>query len=112
ATTCGSRPALVVHPRAPMSVEPTESLAKLLELPEGRPVLGAAALARSALAKGGVKHAVGAEGSAPALVARAVAATSARPVLYITPDLDAARRAADDLAFLSKDAAGVSSEST
>jgi transcription-repair coupling factor (superfamily II helicase) len=95
-----------------MSAEPDENLAKLLELPEGRPVLGAAALARAALSKEGVTHAVGVEGSAPALVARAVAAASERPVLYVTPDLDSARRAADDLAFLSKQAAGEAPETT
>ncbi|HEX4338584.1 MAG TPA: transcription-repair coupling factor [Polyangiaceae bacterium] len=89
-----------------MSAEPDEALSMLLELPEGRPVLPAAALARGVLSHPGLSHAVGAEGSAPALVARAIATSSGRPVLYVTPDLESARRAADDLAFLSKESDG------
>ncbi|HVW25757.1 MAG TPA: transcription-repair coupling factor [Polyangiaceae bacterium] len=95
-----------------MSAESDESLAKLLELPEGRPVLGAAGFARAALSHAGVTHAVGVEGSAPALVARAVAAAASRPVLYVTPDLDSARRAADDLVFLWKQAHGDATAAT
>src|SRR4249920_2254380 len=87
-----------------MPPEPNESLIKLLELPEGRPVLTAGSLARAVLSGSGLSHAVGAEGSAPALVARAIAAE--RPVLYVTADLDTARHAADDLLFLSKDLPG------
>jgi transcription-repair coupling factor (superfamily II helicase) len=87
-----------------MPPEPNESLIKLLELPEGRPVLTASGLARAVLSGSGLSHAVGAEGSAPALVARAIAAE--RPVLYVTADLDTARHAADDLLFLSKDLPG------
>jgi transcription-repair coupling factor (superfamily II helicase) len=85
-----------------MSAEPDENLSKLLELPEGRPVLATAALAREVLARPGLSHAVGAEGSAPALVARALTDAAERPVLYVTPDLESARRAADDLVFLTK----------
>ena len=95
---------MMVHTAAPMSAEPDETLSKLLELPEGRTVIGAVALAKSVLSETGLHHAVGAEGSAPALVARALASASERPVLYVTPDLDSARRAADDLVFLARNA--------
>ena len=102
--TSGGPPAMMVHTAAPMSAEPDETLSKLLELPEGRTVIGAVALAKSVLSETGLHHAVGAEGSEPALVARALASASERPVLYVTPDLDSARRAADDLVFLARNA--------
>src|SRR5260221_7763533 len=93
---------MMVH-RAPkpMSTAPADGLGPLLDLPEGRTVLRATALAGVALARGGLTHAVGVEGSAAALVARAIAAASDRPVVYITADLETARKAADDLLFLS-----------
>jgi transcription-repair coupling factor (superfamily II helicase) len=85
-----------------MLSEPATEPAPLLELPRDRAVVSAAALVRSALGRPGVVHAVGAEGSAPALVARAAAACADRPVVYIAPDLESARRAADDLTFLAR----------
>ncbi len=75
-------------------------LNSLLELPTDRKVVRAADLARLAKERTGLSHVVGAEGAAPALVARALAAGSGRAVVHVTPDLDTARRAADDLGFL------------
>src|SRR5438132_1344847 len=64
-----------------MSSEPNESVVQLLELPEGRRVLTASALAREVLSGRGLRHAVGAEGSAPALVAHARRVVPAAAVL-------------------------------
>jgi transcription-repair coupling factor (superfamily II helicase) len=71
----------------------------VLELPSDRTVVGTSALAKRVLATPGLTHAVGAEGSAPALVAFDLARQSERPVVVVLPDLELARRAADDLAF-------------
>ena len=54
-------------------------------------------LAASARQGPGLHHAVGAAGSAAALLARAAAHGGDRPVVYVAPDLDVARRAAADL---------------
>jgi transcription-repair coupling factor (superfamily II helicase) len=78
----------------------------LLELPEGRRAVSASDFVREALGRSGTTHAVGAEGCAAALVASAVA-RAGRPVLYVTPDLESARHAADDLVFVTRHFAGV-----
>src|ERR1700754_1875809 len=85
--------------RAPRMTEVNESLSQMLELPEGRPVVRFPALAR-ALEPNGLSRALGAEGAAPALVANEIAERG-RTVLYVAPDLEAARKAADDVSFLS-----------
>jgi transcription-repair coupling factor (superfamily II helicase) len=72
-----------------------------LALPEGRSVLTPGEIAARARAPGFV-HAVGAEGSAAALIARAMALGGAPHVVYVTTDVDAARRAVADLAFVSR----------
>jgi transcription-repair coupling factor (superfamily II helicase) len=90
---------MVNPPPSPMSSEPLTNPATLLDLPEDRRVLSTATLAREALAGHGLLHAVGAEGAAPSLVARAIASAGSRHVVVVTPDLEGARRAADDLAF-------------
>src|SRR5262245_41170004 len=71
-------------------------------LPEGRPILTIDDAASRALARRGVFHLVGAEGSAPTLVARALAARGAERVVVVTPELDEARRAAADLAYFTR----------
>jgi transcription-repair coupling factor (superfamily II helicase) len=73
-----------------------------LALPEDRTLLSAREVAERVAAEHGVLHVVGAEGTAPALVARALAASGHKKVLYVTHDLDGARRAAADLAFLAR----------
>lgn len=70
------------------------------ELPTDRAIVTSAELARRVRAAGGgVTHAVGAEGSAAAIVARALIDDATRVVL-VTPDAEAARRVASDLAFV------------
>ena len=71
-------------------------------LPEDRTVLTLAQLAKQALARREPLHVVGAEGCAPALVARALALGGAPSVLCVVSDTEAARRTAADLAFLSR----------
>ncbi len=82
------------------SEPPIDDVAEPLRLPEDRPILTAADAAKRAFATTDVLHVVGAEGSAPALVARALAREA--PVLYVAADNDAARRAAADLSYLSR----------
>ncbi|MCE7889907.1 MAG: hypothetical protein DYH12_09470, partial [Sorangiineae bacterium PRO1] len=62
----------------------SERLLDALALPEGRKVLSAREVAELARASRNL-HVVGAEGSAPALVSRALALAGAR-VLYVAPD--------------------------
>src|SRR5690349_7920770 len=88
-----------------MAADPAFDIEALLALPEGRRVLSANDFVRAALAHPGTSHVVGVEGCAGPLVARAVAA-SGRPVLYVTPDLESARHAADDISFVSAELAG------
>src|SRR5262245_50309398 len=71
-------------------------------LPEGRETVTFDTLALRLLGQRGVLHAVGAEGSAPPLVARALAARGATRVVLVTPELDEARRAAADLNFFAR----------
>ncbi len=78
----------------------SERLLDALALPEGRKVLSAREVAELARASRNL-HVVGAEGSAPALVSRALALAGAR-VLYVAPDVDGARRALADLGFLAR----------
>jgi transcription-repair coupling factor (superfamily II helicase) len=87
-------------PFSPMSAPHPVDLT--LALPEDRTVLTSEALARRVLGGRGITHAVHAEGSAGALVARALAELGDRPVIYVTPDLETARGAADDLAFFAR----------
>ena len=93
-----------------MTEDHPETLADALALPEDRKVLTAREVAGIAAGARRV-HVVGAEGSAPALVARAAALAGSR-VLYVAPEIDGARRALADLAFLARalpfDAASVS----
>lgn len=78
----------------------------LFELDGSREALGTAAFAARAVAAGGTSHATGVHGSAGALVATAVARVSKRPIVYVTPDFETARQAADDLAFFASRSIG------
>ncbi len=49
---------------------------------------------------GGVVHVAGLAGTMAALVARAVALASARPLVLVTEDVESARRLVDDLGFV------------
>jgi transcription-repair coupling factor (superfamily II helicase) len=82
------------------SAEDFDDLADVLALPEGRRVITPREVA-TLLAAATRVHAVGAEGCAPALVARAFAEAGAH-VLYVAPEVDGARRAAADLSFVAK----------
>ncbi len=73
-----------------------------LALPRDRPLTTFTEVAARALAETGLHHVVGVEGSAPAWVAKALAAGSDRKVVYVAPDLDTARRAAADLRALAE----------
>jgi transcription-repair coupling factor (superfamily II helicase) len=53
----------------------------------------------------GALHVSGVQGCAGALLAASVAAAKGKPVVLVTSDLDAARRAADDVAFFVRTAA-------
>ncbi|MCK6531987.1 MAG: transcription-repair coupling factor [Polyangiaceae bacterium] len=77
-----------------------DDLPDVLALPEGRRVLTAREVADQ-LRDQRRLHVVGAEGAAPALVARALAEADAH-VLYVAADVDAARRAAADLSFVAR----------
>jgi transcription-repair coupling factor (superfamily II helicase) len=70
-----------------------------LRLPEDRTVVTAQQAAARVLEGPGLRHVVGAEGCAPALLARALRRRG-RQVLLVTADTDSARRAAADLAYL------------
>lgn len=65
-----------------------EDLRGQLELPEGREVITTAELARRALTGVGVTHIVGAEGAAPALVARRLLERGAQRLLCVAADTD------------------------
>ena len=67
-------------------------------LPSDRPITTVAEAAARVGSAAPVVHVAGAEGAAPALIARAVAART--PLLYVVPDADAASRAALDLTHL------------
>jgi transcription-repair coupling factor (superfamily II helicase) len=56
-------------------------------------------------AKAGTLHVAGVHGSAGAALTAAIAAAKGKPVVLVTSDLDAARRAADDVAFFVQGAA-------
>src|SRR5690606_7790447 len=73
-----------------------------LELPPDRPLIDAAEAARRALGRRGPTPVIGAAGTGPALLARALAAEGNVPVLYVCADADGARRAAADLKYLSR----------
>ncbi len=80
----------------------TDDVLSPLLLPVDRPVTTSGRVAELARAQGGTLHVVGAEGSATALVARALAREGERRVLYVVRDSDTARRAAADLSQLSR----------
>ncbi len=75
-----------------------DELAAALALPSDRPVLAGRAAARAALDGPSPAHFVGLGGSGAAWLARGVAAATGR-VVYVTATVDAAHRAARDLAF-------------
>ncbi|MBI3201196.1 MAG: transcription-repair coupling factor [Myxococcales bacterium] len=77
-----------------------DDLPDVLALPEGRRVVTAREVA-GLLGENTRLHVVGAEGSAPSRVARALADADAH-VLYVAADVDAARRAAADLSFVAR----------
>ncbi len=70
------------------------------DLPADRAVVDARSLAARALSGAGLTHATGASGSAAALVVRALARQSARKIIAVTADVDAARALAADVSFL------------
>jgi transcription-repair coupling factor (superfamily II helicase) len=75
------------------------------ELPSDRRIITAGAIAdrvATLVPRGasGILHAAGVAGTMPALVARAIAASAAKPVVCVTSDIDGARRLADDLNFV------------
>ncbi|HVU05395.1 MAG TPA: transcription-repair coupling factor [Polyangiaceae bacterium] len=76
---------------------PDTALSLDLALPTDRRVVTVRALAGERAAPG-LSHAVGVEGSGGAILARAFAERCPL-VVYVTPDLESARRAVDDLAF-------------
>ena len=69
-----------------------------LGLPSDRPITTAREIAARLAGDTSVVHVAGAEGSAPALIARAMAQQG--PLLYVVADADAAARATADLTFL------------
>lgn len=83
-----------------LAMEPSALPLPPLELPEDRTVVSAGAFVRSLAGSAGLIHAVGAGGCAGPLVARALHESTGRLVVLVTPDLESARRAAEDLAFL------------
>ena len=86
-----------------MTAEPVaDLLLDPLVLPEDRLVLTPAEVAARARERAGLFHVIGAEGVGAALVARALALGGAHRVLYVASDVDAARRATADLAFLAR----------
>src|SRR5688572_17613567 len=73
-----------------------------LSLPEGRAIETLEAVARRARSQRGPTHVVGAEGSGPALIARALAVSGVERVVLVSADIDDARRAAADVAFVAR----------
>ena len=69
----------------------------MADLPSDRRLVGVLAAAREALAAPGGYALVGAAGSGPALLARALLEAGASHVLYVAPNHDAALRAVEDL---------------
>jgi transcription-repair coupling factor (superfamily II helicase) len=74
--------------------------APTFELPSDRRLIGVQAAAREALAKPGGLTLVGAQGSGPALLARALLDAGASHVLYVAADHETALRASEDLRAL------------
>ena len=74
----------------------------LPRLPEDRRIVTASEAARDALATRGLSSLVGVEGAGPALVAHALAASSARQVVYVVAGNDVAQQAAGDLTALGR----------
>src|SRR5436190_23246098 len=85
--------------------EPEASL--LVDLDNERNAVSVAALAERVASGTGTSHVVGVQGSAGALVARALRTRTGRPVVYVTTDFETARHATDDLAFFASGAAGL-----
>jgi transcription-repair coupling factor (superfamily II helicase) len=63
----------------------------------GRDFVTLSQAARLAVGQPGIRAVAGAEGAGPALLARALLAAGATHVLYVTADMEAALRAADDI---------------
>jgi transcription-repair coupling factor (superfamily II helicase) len=82
--------------------------ASRLVLPEDRPIISLAETAQLLRGEAGIRHVVGAEGSAPALVARAAILAGVRRVVVVTEDTDSARRTAADLGHLARGLSGPS----
>ncbi|HEV8548971.1 MAG TPA: CarD family transcriptional regulator, partial [Polyangiaceae bacterium] len=72
----------------------------MFELPSDRRLLTAADAAREAMAAPGGFALVGAAGSGPALIARALLQSGVSQVLYVAPSTEGALRAAEDLRAL------------
>src|SRR6478752_1044311 len=85
------------------ALDPTlEGHAFLPRLPEDRTIITLAAAARLGLSQRGLTPLVGAEGSGPALVGQALAAQSARQIVYLVASNEAAQQAAGDLSALGR----------
>src|SRR6188768_2398196 len=79
-----------------------EDNAFLPRLPEDRAIITLGDAARLALSQAGLTPLVGAEGSGPALLSQALAAQSARQIVYLVASNEVAQQAAGDLAALGK----------
>src|SRR5262245_35198871 len=79
----------------------------LIELDADRELVGASAFANRVERRPGIVHGVGVRGSGGPFVARAIHFASKRPVVYVAPDVETARRAADDLGFFASNASGL-----
>jgi transcription-repair coupling factor (superfamily II helicase) len=89
----------VLSPAAVTSAPPEiDDVIEPLGLPSDRPITTAKEVALRLAGDARVVHVAGAEGSAPALIARAAAQQG--PLLYVVSDADAAARAMADLSFL------------
>jgi transcription-repair coupling factor (superfamily II helicase) len=76
--------------------------ASRLILPDDRAVFTLARVAGLLSGGRGIRHVVGAEGSAPALVARAALLGGVERIVVVTEDIDSARRTAADLGHLAR----------
>jgi transcription-repair coupling factor (superfamily II helicase) len=79
-------------------IELLDDPAQALSLPDGRPLISLSELPSKLANAKGPLHLSDAAGSAPALVAHALALAGATHVVYVAADADAARRASADLA--------------
>jgi len=79
-----------------------EGNAFMPRLPEDRTIITANEAARLGLSQPGIIPLVGVEGAGPALVSQALAAQSARQIVYLVASNEVAQQAAGDLAALGK----------